>query len=588
MNALKNHVYLLKLVWRYAPIYILCELATASLAAISSVLANVFLLRSIINCVSQHTDGSILLQVILIYGLVIIFSETICAIYNDGIAEIEKEKLLNKLNKHMHERLTTVKMEEYESTSFYDTVAIAKTIATGGIIQIIDNIKTMIGELVNLIILVSFFSSIDIFILIIVFLATSSMLLLNSPIANRRFKRTQNLVPLLRKRQYFSNLFFSVRYKKDIMINNVEELLKCKLAKNHYSVLKIMRNDNLSIAILSFIQSFFSGFIFVHFTTMLYVGYKVIVQKSATVGDFVAVYNGVGTTVSALSFIVGTFLVKAKEYSFHIEKLRYFDSVSSRVICKKAVTKVGKIQELTCENICFSYPGTDNPTIKNVSMKIKKNMKVALVGKNGAGKSTLVKLLLGLYESYSGTILINGINIKEYSRDSICDMVGVVFQDYKLYATSVGENLSLHTDYDEALVDEALKKSDIHSSQKSMTCSTQLLREIDSKGLLLSGGEEQKIALARMYYKNPQIMILDEPTASLDPRAELDLVKTVLSSIQEKIVIIVSHRLLTTKHVDMIFVIDDGAIVEQGSHDELLKLGGQYHDMWNSQSKSFT
>lgn len=211
---------------------------------------------------------------------------------------------------------------------------------------------------------------------------------------------------------------------------------------------------------------------------------------------------------------------------------------------------------------------------------------MALVGYNGAGKTTLTNLLLRLYDVSGGSIEIGGKDIREETVESHRDRFAAVFQDFQIFSASVGENVALSTEYDEERVWNALKAAGFDKELPN-GLKTILLREFDEEGLMLSGGEQQKIAIARAFYKDCPYVILDEPSANLDPVSEYELNHAMMTGAEHKTVIFISHRLSTTRNADKIFMMEKGKIIESGSHEELMNLNGKYAEMFNLQAEKY-
>lgn len=318
--------------------------------------------------------------------------------------------------------------------------------------------------------------------------------------------------------------------------------------------------------------------------------YKIMVEKSVSLGDFAATIGAMWKLLWQLNTLLDYF-AKFKENSLYTEKFRVFLNYKPTV-CDSENAKACEetVNTLELKNLSFSYPSADKNTISELSMTIKSGQKIALVGYNGAGKSTLVKLILRLYDPNSGEILINGENIKAFSVSSYRSKFGTIFQDFRLYSASVAENVlcSKYTNADEERVKSALSKSGFGEKLALMShgVDTVLTKEFDSEGINLSGGEAQKIAIARVFARDCDIVILDEPSSALDPDSEYELNKTLMTAF-DKTVIIISHRLSTTIMADMIYMLEDGRIIEQGDHDSLMKLDGKYAEMFNKQAEKY-
>ena len=241
-------------------------------------------------------------------------------------------------------------------------------------------------------------------------------------------------------------------------------------------------------------------------------------------------------------------------------------------------------------NVSFKYPGSETYALKNVSMKFRVGERLAVVGMNGSGKTTFIKLLCRLYDPTEGEILLNGIDIKKYNYEEYLSVFSVVFQDFKLFSYPLGENVAAKSVYDKAAVTRCLIDSGFKERLQSMPewLDTYLYKDFCKQGVDISGGEAQKIALARALYKDAPFIILDEPTAALDPVAEAEVYSNFNKIVGDKTAIYISHRLSSCRFCDEIAVFDNGRIVQQGSHDKLVAdETGKYHELWYSQAQYY-
>ena len=249
--------------------------------------------------------------------------------------------------------------------------------------------------------------------------------------------------------------------------------------------------------------------------------------------------------------------------------------------------------ELEFRNVSFHYPNNDNMVLQNVSFKLKTGQKLALVGRNGAGKTTFIKLLCRLYDPTEGEILLNGIDIRKYDYNEYIRLFSIVFQDYKIFSFSVAENVAAGPEFDRERVIESLQKAGIYERVKSMKSGidSRLLKDQqdgDEEGIEISGGEKQKIALARALYRDAPMVILDEPTSALDPIAEQDIYTRFNDMVAEKTAVFISHRMSSCRFCDEIAVFDEGRIVQHGTHDVLVaEKEGIYHRMWEAQAQYY-
>lgn len=246
--------------------------------------------------------------------------------------------------------------------------------------------------------------------------------------------------------------------------------------------------------------------------------------------------------------------------------------------------------EIEFENVSFKYPGANEYALKDFSLKIKIGEKMAIVGMNGSGKTTMIKLLCKLYEPTEGRILLNGVDIRKFKEDEYRKLFSVVFQDFKLFELELGQNIACSIAYDENKVTECLEKSGFRLDDEKMTkgLDTILYKGYDDSGVEISGGEAQKIAIARALYKNSSFILLDEPTAALDPLAENEIYSGFDAIVGTKTAIYISHRLSSCKFCNDIVVFDKGRLIQRGSHEDLLKdRTGKYFEMWNAQAQYY-
>ena len=228
--------------------------------------------------------------------------------------------------------------------------------------------------------------------------------------------------------------------------------------------------------------------------------------------------------------------------------------------------------------------------VQQLNMKFQVGERLAVVGENGSGKTTFIKLLCRLYDPTEGEILLNGINIQKYRYDNYLDLFSVVFQDFRLLAQPLGQNVAAAVDYDRARAKQCLERAGFGERLASLPkgLDTCLYRDFEDSGVEISGGESQKIALARVLYQNAPFIVLDEPTAALDPEAEMEVYTKFNDIVEDKTAIYISHRLSSCRFCDEIAVFDNGRMVQQGTHDSLVaEAGGKYQTLWDAQAQYY-
>lgn len=307
--------------------------------------------------------------------------------------------------------------------------------------------------------------------------------------------------------------------------------------------------------------------------------------------DMVTQYVGAGTALFVAINDFFTNIIAIKTNGQFLEPV--FDILGTpNAMYKGSLTtekRSDRNYEIEFKNVSFKYPGSEVYALRNVNMKFRIGEKLAVVGMNGSGKTTFIKLLCRLYDPDEGEILLNGINIQKYKYDEYMDIFSVVFQDYELLSLPLGQNVAGSESYDRERATSCLEKAGFGDrlSELKNGLDTYLYRDIDSEGVNVSGGEAQKIAIARALYKDAPFIILDEPTAALDPIAEAEIYSKFNEIVGDKTAIYISHRLSSCKFCDEIVVFEAGNVVEQGAHDALIALNGRYTELWNAQAQYY-
>ena len=308
-----------------------------------------------------------------------------------------------------------------------------------------------------------------------------------------------------------------------------------------------------------------------------------------SVVQYVSVLTRLGDGIRDLMFMVSD----NELYCTHLKKMYDYLDIPNHMYQGSLTVEKREDNEYYIEfrNVSFKYPRTENYVLHNVNLKFKIGEKLAVVGMNGSGKTTFIKLLCRLYDPTEGEILLNNVDIRKYDYKEYMSIFSVVFQDFKLFYFGLGQNVSASFHYNEELAKKCLEKAGFYGRLQSMKkgLETSIYKDLDEEGVEISGGEAQKIALARALYKNAPFIILDEPTAALDPIAEYEVYSKFNEIVQDKTAIYISHRLSSCRFCDVIAVFDGGQIVQRGVHDRLLQdTHGKYYELWNAQAQYYT
>ncbi len=308
-----------------------------------------------------------------------------------------------------------------------------------------------------------------------------------------------------------------------------------------------------------------------------------------SVVQYVSVLTRLGDGIRDLMFMVSD----NELYCTHLKKMYDYLDIQNHMYQGSLTVEKREDNEYYIEfrNVSFKYPRTENYVLRNVNLKFKVGEKLAVVGMNGSGKTTFIKLLCRLYDPTEGEILLNNVDIRKYDYKEYMSIFSVVFQDFKLFSFGLGQNVAASFGYNEELAKKCLEKAGFYDRLQRMKkgLETSIYKDLDEEGVEISGGEAQKIALARALYKNAPFIILDEPTAALDPVAEYEVYSKFNEIVQDKTAIYISHRLSSCRFCDVIAVFDDGQIVQRGVHDKLLQdTHGKYYELWKAQAQYYT
>ncbi len=331
-------------------------------------------------------------------------------------------------------------------------------------------------------------------------------------------------------------------------------------------------------------QSIVTGVVYLFVCLKAWAGAFPIGSATQYIGAVTGVFFGINTLLTALEDIRANarFLADTFEFLDYPNNM-YQGSLTTE---KRSDTHY----EVEFRDVSFKYPGSDNYALKSVNLKFTVGEKLAVVGMNGSGKTTFIKLLCRLYDPTEGTILLNGIDIKKYRYDEYMNIFSIVFQDFKLFAMPLGENVATSSDYDKDEVTRCLEKAGFADRLKQLPkgLDTFLYKKLDKEGVEVSGGEAQKIALARALYKDAPFVILDEPTAALDPVAEAEIYSKFNDIVGDKTAVYISHRLSSCKFCDEIAVFHEGGVIQKGTHEQLLAdTTGKYYELWNAQAQYY-
>lgn len=396
----------------------------------------------------------------------------------------------------------------------------------------------------------------------------------------KQSETTDNYSKLSGKFEYFYKLSKNAEASKDIKLYGFSDYLVKTAADFIYQIEHINAKYTKQSATISGVRALLN--LVRELVAYAYLTYLVL-KNRLSVSEFIFCFGIITGFSNWIMNLVFSFMEISRCCT---DCALYREFVEESVSEGKPEVDFGEVRSIEFRNVFFTYPASDTETIRNMSFKVNKGENIAIVGENGAGKTTAIKLLCGLYYPSEGDILINGRSSKEFSSDSYFDLFSAVFQDYCFMPMTIAENITAEQSYDKERLFAAFDKAGITDKINSLSEkeNTLMVKDVYKNAADFSGGEKQKLLLAKAVYKNAPVLILDEPTAALDPISENELYLKYNELTEDKIFFFISHRLSSTRFCDRILFIKDGAVAESGTHEELMAKKGAYYRMYQTQS----
>ena len=500
-------------------------------------------------------------------------------------------------NKYFMFRAYKDKQDNFYDNKYYDNYEFNKNNINNTTSISITIFNGLLGSVLRLVmsgIAISFFSPL---ILLIIFALSIVIVIVNSYVVKARVKLNEDYINDERKARYYSELLSGKPHAKELRIFKLQErfmnLWNTSYRKFADAKYKFEKKAMFLSNIPNVFQQIINLSLTLYFLHMVYIG-------RLEVGEFVFLQRMMWMLVWGITDIVNIFSREIAENYKYVEKYENFTGSMNRNNFKELSDYTlndfdlsnGEFDELSFENVTYSYPNQEGNAVENINFTIKKGEVVSLLGYNGSGKSTLSKLMCGVLRDYDGTIKLNGKDIKDFSDESLYRYFGIGFQDFTKYSLSLKENIGfgmVEKMLDEDELNNAIEKGNLHEIIERLPNGTDAIigKEFDSSGQDLSGGQWQRVILSRAYMGEPEILILDEPTASIDPLEEMRMLLHFKDIIKDKTALLISHRIGFARLSDRICVMNDGAIVENGTHDELMKQRGYYYELFTSQQELY-
>ena len=589
-QVLLNNLFMLKHIGKVSPLRIPAICINAMADWSKGLIFRVFVVGYVLNQIQSSTS---LRKIFFVVGFLALLSFA-CHLVNILLKNCFFPRSDLKIQSHFmklaFDKAREVDLECYENAEYFEKHIRALNALKSRPRMLLDSIELLFGALFGFLALSGLALSLDSFMILFIGLQI---------IANFVFARKENyerrayeveLAESNRQADYIRRVHYMPEYAKELRTTNISDVLFRRFIMATQNGIKVIRKHGLKCAIYRlFVDAVCTRM--GYYLVILFAAFRILVLKNMMIGDGLIVAMAMFSVTEALLDQENSFF-QLHEHAMYISDLKCFLEYEPKIQEDGTGAVVAMpVEELRVQNLSFSYFGSDRKVIDDISFTIKGGQTVAIVGHNGAGKSTLVKLLMRLYEPTSGKIYLNDREIGEYKLSAYRDSFSTVFQDFKVFSLTVGENILMRRtdDSDAALLTESLCESGMLDAVSSFKYGpdTMMTREFDDEGVSLSGGQAQKIALSRLYAKDAQIAILDEPSSALDPIAEYELFENMKRICAGRTVIFISHRLSSAISADVIFMMEHGRIIERGNHESLMQQNGKYAEMFRKQAEKY-
>ncbi|MBO5968552.1 MAG: ABC transporter ATP-binding protein [Clostridia bacterium] len=585
---IKNMLWLMRLYWKYAKVLMIYWFFEAIILEPIVVVANTTIIQIIIGAIiAQKSMGDIFL-IIVIYSLLILTISLLRRLVAILYSEQKNFMVIQTIKKDVYNKAIKTDYKYFDDPEFYNnyTSAISQfpnqcSNAVELFFQILSTFTT-IASLMALIIMLG--PWIVIVTIVTVILST----LVQFKINKKYMDRYEQGLQADRRLNYIHRILYMKEYAADIKTTNLNSFISDKFNSAVSEKRAILKKFS---KIILFWTSLYTGIFTIKDVVIIsYIVWGIINGTIAHIGMYTTLISASGNLTTSLNrlFSVVSSLDKLDLFAKQIKRFFEFDSTIESSINDCCYEWSNDPLEINMKCVNFQYPNS-NFSLKDISMSIPRGSKVAIVGQNGAGKSTLAKLLLRLYDVDHGEIMINGINIKRYQVKQLREHIGIAFQTPNIYALSMSENLRLYNENDESELTTILEQINLFNvlEKNGGTLQSELTKEFCENGMILSKGEQQKLGLARLLSGEFGLILLDEPSSALDPLAEYEMTKLFFDQANKTTTIMIAHRLSTIRNADIIFLIDDGKIIEQGTHEDLMAIKGKYYTMFTKQAENY-
>ncbi|MEZ3437479.1 MAG: ABC transporter ATP-binding protein/permease [Oscillospiraceae bacterium] len=590
-KTIADNLFLFKLCFKASPGYMILHIVETIRNEIVVFLEFTFGLNFVLECAEfgkPFKTAAVFLCCLLAF---VVLGLWFNAFVFQKLQQKSQPKIKQEIKEMFFRKAKEIDLECYDDSEFYNNYVLSVSEVENQIGRIFTVLTNLFTGVTSIILSGAFFIGSDPVSFIFIAVSFVASLWSGKALNKLNFKIRNDKNPYERKLGYVNRVFYLNDYAKEVRLNTEisNELLK-DFDETNDKVLDIDKKNAGKRFGLQLMKDYICNSFLIDVVYMIYLVYSAAVLHHISYSN-VAVMRGTANRMKNRMRQFADVYPKMQEIGLYVQKMKDFLAIEPKITSTDNRPLPEKPTLIELRNVSFGYNEMDGYILNNISIKIEPYSKIAIVGYNGAGKTTLIKLIMRLYDPDEGEILLDGVNIKEYDIEEYRRKIGTVFQDFKIFAATVKENVLL--DFAENGKDSdvisAMEKSGFDERLAALSdgLETNLTTEFEDNGVNLSGGEGQKLAVARVFYKDANLIILDEPSSALDPIAEYHLNRSMLTAANNKSVVFISHRLSTTRIADRIYMLEKGKIIEEGNHAELLELGGKYSQMWRLQAGQY-
>ena len=597
--------YVVSLMWQSAPLLLLLMIFLCVLDGVLPVLS-AYVSRDLLNAIAGLITQNIALPDTF-YGVIMVFKGVLWLFFFeflltffrrivqrlDGVVStLAGELVSNHIKMMIIKKAKTIDQESFDRPEFYEKLENASREAGMRPIGIITSTFSVVSASISVVSFIAVLGTLSPWAPAIILVASLPAAIVNYLYRNRNFWYMRRHSKERRELNYYSSVLTNKDLVKEVKVLGLGDTFIHKYENVFVRYFKGIRSLVIREGITQTLVGLLTATI--NFVLFAFIAYNVVFHQGQ-IGDY-SLYTGALTSIAGFVTTIVNATARIYEGTLFVDNMMTFMKEKPKIV---SLLPEGKKPEIGIEHILelrgvsFAYPGSPREVIRNVNLTLRSGESTVLVGLNGAGKTTLIKLIMRLYDPTSGVILLDGRDIREYQPEEYYNLFGIIFQDFAKFAVTARENIQfgdIDSEHTEERVSEACRDggADAFVGELPLKLDTPLTRMFEETGTELSGGQWQKLSIARAFYKNSDILILDEPTASLDPLAEADVFERFNALSEGKIALFISHRLSGAVEADNIIVLEHGTIVEHGSHKELMALGGKYYTLFSTQAKRYT